>query len=183
MGRQAADDAGGKTGRAFSRSLMRGAGHWRVSKDICSSAPTSASRAVRGAAAHRTARVSCKSFSRRRSAAGGWRRGWAPQKARGGCSPDGKGELQKLFKEAIGGAGLKATVRANKAGCLDQCEHGPTVVVYPEAVWYGHVTPEDADEIVTEHLVHGRPVERLVLAEECINTASCPHRVAAPAKS
>ena len=32
------------------------------------------------------------------------------------------------------------TVRANKAGCLDQCEHGPTVVVYPEAVWYGHVT-------------------------------------------
>jgi hypothetical protein len=43
--------------------------------------------------------------------------------------------------------------------------------VYPEAVWYGHVTPEDVDEIVTEHLVHGRPVERLVLADECINTA------------
>ena len=39
-----------------------------------------------------------------------------------------------------------------------------------------HVTPEDVDEIVTEHLVHGRPVERLVLAEEGINTASCPHR-------
>jgi (2Fe-2S) ferredoxin len=41
---------------------------------------------------------------------------------------------------------------------------------------------DDVDEIVTEHLVHGRPVERLMLAEECINTASCPHRVAVGVK-
>jgi (2Fe-2S) ferredoxin len=68
-------------------------------------------------------------------------------------------------------------VRINKAGCLDQCEHGPTVVVYPEAVWYGNVKPEDAAEIVQEHLVSGRPVERLRLAEECINAPTCPHRV------
>ena len=60
--------------------------------------------------------------------------------------------------------------------CLDQCEHGPTVVVYPEAVWYGNVRPEDAEEIVREHLVGGRPVERLRIAEECINTKTCPHR-------
>jgi (2Fe-2S) ferredoxin len=99
-----------------------------------------------------------------------------PGSARGCCSPDGKGELQKLFKEAIGAAGLKATVRANKAGCLDQCEHGPTVVVYPEAVWYGFVQPEDVAEIVQEHIVNGRPVERLRLAESCVNTASCPHK-------
>lgn len=79
-----------------------------------------------------------------------------PGSARGCCSPDGKGELQKLFKEAIGAAGLKATVRANKSGCLDQCEHGPTVVVYPEAVWYGFVQPEDVAEIVQEHIVNGR---------------------------
>ena len=67
-------------------------------------------------------------------------------------------------------------VRINKSGCLDQCEHGPTVVVYPEAVWYGNVRPEDAAEIVAEHLVGGRPVERLRMAEECLNTKSCPHR-------
>jgi len=73
-------------------------------------------------------------------------------------------------------AGLAGRIRVNKAGCLDQCEHGPTVVVYPEAVWYGHVRPEDAEEIVSEHLVAGRPVERLRLADECINTKSCPHR-------
>lgn len=99
-----------------------------------------------------------------------------PGAARGSCSPDGNGELQKLFKEAIGDAGLKVTVRANKAGCLDQCEHGPTVVVYPEAVWYGFVQPEDVAEIVEEHVRLDRPVERLRLAESCINTACCPHK-------
>jgi (2Fe-2S) ferredoxin len=90
-----------------------------------------------------------------------------PGSARGCCSPDGKGELQKLFKETIG---------ANKAGYLDQCEHGPTVVVYPEAVWYGFVQPEDVAEIVREHVAQERPVERLRLAEACVNTASCPHK-------
>jgi len=105
-----------------------------------------------------------------------------PGSARPSCTHDGKGELHAIFKDRIKEAGLKNTVRANKAGCLDQCEHGPTVVVYPEAVWYGSVTPADVDEIVTEHLVHGRPVERLVLADECLNTASCPHRVAIVSK-
>ncbi len=80
--------------------------------------------------------------------------------------------MQQLAKAA----GLAGRVRINKSGCLDQCEHGPTVVVYPEAVWYGHVRPEDAAEIVEEHLVGGRPVERLRLADECVNTKSCPHR-------
>ena len=99
-----------------------------------------------------------------------------PGSARGSCSSDGKGELHRLFKEAVGAAGLKAIVRANKAGCLDQCEHGPVVVVYPEAVWYGAVQPTDVAEILSEHIVGGRPVERLRLAESCVNTASCPHK-------
>ena len=106
-----------------------------------------------------------------------------PGSARPSCTHDGKGVLHGIFKDKMKDAGLKSTVRANKAGCLDQCEHGPTVVVYPEAVWYGHVTPADVDEIVTEHLVHGRPVERLMLAEGCLNTADCPHRVAGQGKS
>jgi (2Fe-2S) ferredoxin len=80
--------------------------------------------------------------------------------------------LQQLSREA----GLGERVRINKSGCLDQCEHGPTVVVYPEAVWYGNVQPEDAAEIVQEHLIGGRPVERLRMAEECINSKTCSHR-------
>jgi (2Fe-2S) ferredoxin len=101
-----------------------------------------------------------------------------PGSARPSCTRDGKSELHTILKDKVKSAGLKTTVRANKSGCLDQCEHGPTVVVYPEAVWYGFVKPEDADEIVNEHLVHGRIVERLVLPEGCMNTAACPHRTA-----
>jgi (2Fe-2S) ferredoxin len=92
------------------------------------------------------------------------------------CTTEGKSELHTQLQQYAKAAGLGSTVRINKSGCLDQCEHGPTVVVYPEAVWYGHVLPEDAAEIVSEHLVNGRPVERLRLADGCINTKVCPHR-------
>jgi (2Fe-2S) ferredoxin len=52
-------------------------------------------------------------------------------------------------------------VRINAAGCLDRCEEGPVVVVYPEEVWYTYVDKADIDEIIDEHLVKGRVVERL----------------------
>ena len=52
-------------------------------------------------------------------------------------------------------------MRANAAGCLDTCEYGPTVVVYPEGVWYGGLTLEDVDEIIDRHIVGGEVVERL----------------------
>ena len=52
-------------------------------------------------------------------------------------------------------------MRINKAGCLDRCEEGPVVVVYPEEVWYTYVDKTDIDEIIDEHLVNGRIVERL----------------------
>lgn len=61
--------------------------------------------------------------------------------------------------------GLKGRMRANAAGCLDQCARGPTVVVYPEGVWYGGVTPEDVPEIIEQHLLGGEVVERLVLKD------------------
>ncbi len=64
-----------------------------------------------------------------------------------------------------------------KSGCLDQCEHGPTIVVYPEAIWYGFVKMEDIEEIVRTHLIGGAPVERLVLPEGCVNTPHGPHRL------
>jgi (2Fe-2S) ferredoxin len=99
-----------------------------------------------------------------------------PENPRGCCDPAGLGALQLLFKKELAARGLKGAVRANRAGCLDQCEHGPTVVVYPEAVWYGGVKPEDVVEIVESHIVNGRPVERLLLAEECINTPGCKHK-------
>lgn len=92
------------------------------------------------------------------------------------CDPEGRAALQKSFKEKLAARGLKGRVRANQAGCLDQCEHGPNIVVYPEAVWYGGVTLADVDEIVESHIVGGKPVERLVLPDSCLNT-TCQHRL------
>jgi (2Fe-2S) ferredoxin len=99
-----------------------------------------------------------------------------PGHPRGCCNPEADDALQKAFKKALAERGLGQRVRANKAGCLDQCEHGPTVVVYPDAVWYGGVTQADVDEIVERHIIGGRPVERLRLRDECVNAAACPHK-------
>ena len=84
--------------------------------------------------------------------------------------------MQKALKTKLAEHGLKAKVRANKAGCLDQCEHGPNMVVYPEAVWYGGVRTEDLDEIVESHIIGGEPVRRLMIADDCLNAATCPHK-------
>ena len=54
-------------------------------------------------------------------------------------------------------------VRINTAGCLNRCELGPVIVVYPEATWYTYVDHEDLDEIIESHLQHGQPVKRLML--------------------
>jgi (2Fe-2S) ferredoxin len=61
---------------------------------------------------------------------------------------------------------LNGRMRAQKTGCLDACEYGPTVVVYPEGTYYGGVTINDVTEIVNEHLIHNRPVERLIIEFE-----------------
>ena len=79
---------------------------------------------------------------------------------KGSCAAKGSEELPPLFKKAADAKGVK-DVRINKAQCLDACERGCTVVVYPEGVWYGKVTAADVDEIVESHLKNGQPVERL----------------------
>lgn len=100
---------------------------------------------------------------------------------RGCCLGRGSDAVREAFKAELKRHNATGRVRTNKAGCLDQCEHGITVVVYPEQVWYGFVQPSDVPEIVTRHLLGGQPVERLVLPESCINTPACPHRTAGTA--
>ncbi|MFI5219668.1 MAG: (2Fe-2S) ferredoxin domain-containing protein [Bacteroidia bacterium] len=72
-------------------------------------------------------------------------------------------ELVHAFKKLIKEKGLKTEIRAQRAGCLDACETGPTVVVYPEGVYYGGVRLTDVNEIVESHLINDKPVERLVV--------------------
>jgi (2Fe-2S) ferredoxin len=96
--------------------------------------------------------------------------------ARGCCDPSGNADLQRVFKVKLAQRGMKDKVRANKSGCLDQCEHGPNVVVYPDAVWYGGVTEADVDEIIESHILGNKPVKRLIIADSCLNATSCPHK-------
>jgi (2Fe-2S) ferredoxin len=84
-----------------------------------------------------------------------------PGNPKGDCASKGGEEVRGEFKRLLHEKGLKGRMRANAAGCLDQCAKGVTVVVYPEQVWYGGVTAGDVDEIVEQHLVGGVPVERL----------------------
>src|SRR5579871_6089367 len=86
-----------------------------------------------------------------------------PENPKGSCAAKGSEAVRDAFKRELHERGLKGRIRANAAGCLDQCERGVTCVVYPEQVWYGHVTVDDVVEIVESHLVGGKPVERLVL--------------------
>jgi (2Fe-2S) ferredoxin len=89
-----------------------------------------------------------------------------PDNPKGDCTRKGSPALLKKFKEALRARGLDEEIRANKAGCLDNCESGCSVVVYPDAVWYGHVTEADVEEIVDKHLVEGKPVTRLQLFKD-----------------
>ena len=86
----------------------------------------------------------------------------APDHPRGCCKARGGEAVFKVLKEGASKAGL-ADVRINRAGCLEHCEYGPSVVVYPEAVWYHVPTVEDAEEILREHIVGGKVVDRLLM--------------------
>lgn len=79
------------------------------------------------------------------------------------CAEHHSEELQAYAKERVKALGQSGAgkVRVNKAGCLDRCEQGPVMVVYPEGVWYTFIDHKDIDEIVESHLVGGTPVERL----------------------
>lgn len=70
----------------------------------------------------------------------------------------------KARSKELGLAG-KGGVRINTAGCMDRCQQGPVIAVYPEGVWYTWVDQEDVEEIIQEHLVAGRVVERLKLPD------------------
>jgi (2Fe-2S) ferredoxin len=84
-----------------------------------------------------------------------------PGNPKGDCASKGGEEIRDAFKRLLHDKGLKGKIRANAAGCLDQCARGATVVIYPEQVWYGGVRPEDVPEIVEQHLIGGVPVDRL----------------------
>ena len=82
-----------------------------------------------------------------------------------GCTSSGSKAVQAAFEENINACGLAEEVKLVQTGCFGLCELGPVVIIYPEGTFYSRVTPEDVKEIVEEHLLKGRVVERLVYAD------------------
>ena len=74
-------------------------------------------------------------------------------------------ELTAAFKKSIKDKNISIRVRAQRAGCLDICDFGPTVAVYPEGVFYVNVQLSDVEEIVQSHIIGNKPVERLLLSK------------------
>ena len=75
----------------------------------------------------------------------------------------GSEDLLDYAKERIHALGLKGKIRVNKAGCLDACAHGPTMVIYPDDTWYSPKTKEDIEEIITGHIRNNCITDRLVI--------------------
>jgi len=95
---------------------------------------------------------------------------------RGCCANQGSERLHAFFKKEVERLGLKGRVRANKAGCLDHCEYGPSVVIYPEGTWYWVGSEADVTEIMERHVIKGEIVERLLMPDH-------PPRSAQPSPS
>ncbi|WP_270935537.1 (2Fe-2S) ferredoxin domain-containing protein [Falsiroseomonas oryzae] len=83
---------------------------------------------------------------------------------RGSCAARGSEDLRDYMKARAKELGLR-DVRVNMAGCLDRCEFGPTLVIYPEGVWYSAKTRDDIDAILAAHLVEGGRARHLMLTE------------------
>ena len=88
-----------------------------------------------------------------------------PDAERPSCNRCGSEKLRNYAKARVKKLGLagQGKVRVNSASCLDRCEEGPALVIYPEGIWYTFIDEEDVDEIIDSHIVNGKPVSRLML--------------------
>ncbi|MEW6508526.1 MAG: (2Fe-2S) ferredoxin domain-containing protein [Bacteroidota bacterium] len=85
---------------------------------------------------------------------------------RGSCLAKGSNEVTEQFRKRLKELGLNSKIRANSSGCLDACEFGTTIVVYPGQIWYGGVTKEDVEEIIQSHVINNIPVDRLIIKDK-----------------
>ena len=87
---------------------------------------------------------------------------------RASCNDCGASAMQKYAKQRVKSLNLSGPgkIRINQAGCLDRCDSGPVMVVYPEGTWYTYVDEHDIDEIIDSHLINGQLVQRLLVPSQ-----------------
>ena len=85
---------------------------------------------------------------------------------RGSCGARGSISLQSYMKAKAKKMNVVEKIRINRSGCLDRCELGPAMVIFPEGVWYSYSTQTDVDEILERHILKGERVSRLLLKPE-----------------
>lgn len=88
-----------------------------------------------------------------------------PSHPKGCCALKGGPDLKIALKQKLAEKGIKKTYRANSAGCLDVCEHGAAMVIYPQGIWYGGVTENDLDLIIEKTLLKDTIIEKLLIKE------------------
>ena len=81
--------------------------------------------------------------------------------SKGCCASKGGAQIKKVMKQKLAQKGLNKIYRTNSAGCLDACEHGVAMVIYPQAIWYGHVEESDIDEIIDKSILRDDVIRRL----------------------
>ena len=86
------------------------------------------------------------------------------------CGSCGGPDLRKDLVRLINDSGLKGKVRANKSGCLDVCEEGPEMVIYPNGFWYLNVKKKDINTIFKESIINNKPVAELIATKDKLNT-------------
>lgn len=97
---------------------------------------------------------------------------------RGCCDPEGQAKLKEAFKQEIKTRKLGPLVRANQTGCLEQCELGPVVAIYPQGIFYGNVTTADVPRIIERTVQQGVILNDLLIHDDEVNNPQCPRAVA-----
>ena len=98
-----------------------------------------------------------------------------------GCTSAGSQAVREALEEQIAVKGLQDEVKVVQTGCFGLCALGPVMIVYPEGTFYSKVKPEDVPEIVEEHFLKGRPVQRLIYNEKKEEAPVAEAPVEAPA--
>jgi (2Fe-2S) ferredoxin len=88
-----------------------------------------------------------------------------PGHPKGCCKEKGSETVRALLKAELKKLGLTSVVRANASGCLDACAHGVSMVIYPEGIWYGGVTPQDVPAIIEQTILNGKVIDRLLIPD------------------